>query len=395
MFNRGKKSADVLYGAILDIGSGSVGGALVSVDHLADEMKILFETRTPIASSKEEGYDLRAIKEALLSVSLELGNTGLKTLSATDPAARVKTMYINISAPWAHTVSRSIEYNTDEKVKLSSELITELSKTAEGQAMEILMEDTIASTHNLSIINRATIALSANGYPITPSATILTDNIALTHTSSLVDSDLLKTLTEVIEPVFSDVELLPFTFMFVYYQTLSTTSPAAQNACLIDITAAATEIGVVKDGVLLRSTHMELGSHTVAEEIATACGIPISEALTYIRSADTTTIPEAVGKQIEISVIAYMKELSRLLTTVSDQLSVPEALFLHTNVRTEHFFSTVIKTTFEKVTKTTHVVHPIVKNLLKSTEDAGQDTALLLGARFFHTTEQDRYLARR
>ena len=388
MFGRAKKPP-VTYGALIDIGSGSVGGAVLVVDHLNNTKEILFETRTWLVKSEGETDRLRATKEALLTVVLELGNAGIRAALDHNSSAKIENLYIGISAPWAYTVSRNIEYGTDEPVKISHELIDDLSKSAEEQAVETLQEEHIAEAQNLTIINRATTSLTANGYAISPDATVVTDTIKLSHSSSLAHTDLLNTIKEIIDPVFPDIGIVPYTFAFVYYQVVADMVPSLQNVCLIDITADATEMIIVKDGALSYVSHIDCGNRTIAREVAEAAGVPLTEALTYLKADESTALSEAVGQCLESAAVNYMKQLAKLLKSDGDHLSVPETIYLHTGDRTEGFFGSLIKSAVEEVTQSTHSVHSVSKNILK--KQSSEDSALYILSHFFHTQESAYY----
>ena len=71
--------------------------------------------------------------------------------------------------------------------------------------------------------------------------------------------------------------------MLVFYCVLRQLAPDTTEVCLIDITHEATEIGIVRDGILKYVTHVPFGTFTIARDIASLCKVPNEEALAYLR----------------------------------------------------------------------------------------------------------------
>ncbi len=105
-----KQSPDIIYGMVLDIRSGSIGASLISSDFSTGELDTIFTTRKKFLVSTGKTDDMTAVKEALLSVVLEVTSTGLNLLRERNAKAKVQKIYITISAPWSYAASRQIQY---------------------------------------------------------------------------------------------------------------------------------------------------------------------------------------------------------------------------------------------------------------------------------------------
>ena len=176
------------------------------------------------------------------------------------------------------------------------------------------------------------------------------------------------------------------TFMHVFFEALQTLHPDTKECSLVDVTAHATELGIVRDGMLRHTAHTAHGAISIAHDVAALTEVPLEEAMGYVRENGVTTEQSlSASKQEEITGITdtYEANLEELFNHTGDSLSIPKSIFMHTDARTEAFFTKHIKKAAKQSTDITHVVHPITSALLG--KQTIEDSALLLSAFVFHT----------
>ena len=171
--------------------------------------------------------------------------------------------------------------------------------------------------------------------------------------------------------------------------------------CLIDITNEATEIGVVRDGILRYCTHTTAGLSTIARDVAIALDIPLDEAQAFLRepyhSHAMETLAATKKSAIEKILETYRTAVTDLLHETGDSLSIPKTILLHGGQQTEAFFTSQIEMAAKNATGLTHTVHTVTTELLTKNyteaervalEQIAPDTALLVAAQFFHKQGQ-------
>jgi hypothetical protein len=167
--------------------------------------------------------------------------------------------------------------------------------------------------------------------------------------------------------------------------------------CLVDITDEATEIGIVRDGILRYCTHTAYGISTIAHELATTLGIPIDEAYAFLREPYYS---HALGEmnaenraKVQAILTEYQSAVTDLFHETGDTLSIPKVLFLHGGFQTEVFFTEQIALAARSATNATHSIHPVSTELLtehytseqkQAIMEGNPDTAILVAATFFH-----------
>lgn len=172
--------------------------------------------------------------------------------------------------------------------------------------------------------------------------------------------------------------------MLVFYCVLRELAPDTSEVCLVDVSYEATEIGIVRDGILKYVTHAPLGIYSLSRDIASLCELPKEEALSYIRGNSALEDCLSTPKKAELKEIirAFEDKMTELFNRTGDTLSIPKPLFVHTDRNAEKFFSKIIKNAAKRATKGEHGIHLVTSKLLG--ESTLEDTALLLSAHFFH-----------
>lgn len=386
MFGLGKHGPDGRYGAIIDVGSGSVGIAIVASDPTQAHPEIVWHKRERMVLRESDTVDDAAknITTAVLNAMLALGSEGLKELQAHEKGASIETIQVAISAPWSYTITKTVGYSHKETFTISKQLVKELIDSAQKQALEVIDENDIIKKLGLEVISRATINITANEYQTSKPVGQEVTSVSVTHVSAISQKRLLDALRDGKDKVLPKAAFEKYSFMLVFYCVLRQLAPDTTEVCLVDITNEATEIGIIRDGVLKYTTHAPFGMYAIARDIAALCKIPTEESLAFIRGNNAlleTLSPEKVA-ELDVVVGAYEDKIADLFKRTGDSLSIPRTLFLHTDIRTEQFFSERIKKAGARATRSEHGVHLVTSKLLG--ESKTTDTALLLSAHFFH-----------
>jgi hypothetical protein len=166
--------------------------------------------------------------------------------------------------------------------------------------------------------------------------------------------------------------------------------PDTSEVCLVDVTSEATEMGVVRDDLLVHTSHVPYGQYSLARDLSNLSKLPKEEAIGYIRNNYVDTIKNlSDAKKQEVTAIVnnYVEGLVRLFNETGDVLSIPKTIFLHTDKLTEDFFAERLKEAGKLATKGTHAVHAITSEFLEGNKV--EDTAILLSAYVFHKNLDD------
>jgi hypothetical protein len=374
-------------GLIIDIGSGSVGAAIVVSDSNKKNPEIIWSSREYCLIKEIDTLDipLKEISTSLVNIFLKIGNDGAKAIKATKTTPPITQVHTSISAPWTYTVTKTINFTDEHPFEVDQKLIQQLSETAEKQAFSTVLENKMFQASQLEVIDNDTVGVTINGYPIINPDNIKTREVSLAHITAITQTKILSVLEDSLNKVLPKADGQTHSFMYTYYDTLRHMNPDTSEACLIDITSEATEIGIIREGVLTHVTHIAFGTFSIAREIAALCNIPQEEAYIYIKGGRNfveTKLTEAKKAELQVILDAYEEKVTQLFTHTGDSLAIPKTLFIHCDSETEEFYISQIEKAAYKTTGIKHTAHPVTSMLFKEAET--KDTALLLSAYRFH-----------
>lgn len=398
LFSFGRDSSR--YGAIIDIGSGSVLIAIVHSEPNKKHPKIIWSHRehAPLRNIDSLEQSAKAVMTSLVNTSMLLDGEGRRALFEYNPTAKISELHCNISAPWSYTVTKTINYKQEQPFDITEDLIEELLTSIERKIDEELERNDTLQPLGLQVITRKLLQIAANGYQSADPIGSSVNAITVSQSSAVTQEYLIETLTDIQEKIFPEVPMYKLSFILLLYATLKDLKISKDDVCLIDITYEATEIGVVRDGVLTYCTHTPFGSFSLAREIAAVLEVPLHEAFGYLHTdkpyAFMKDLPATKRKELETIFEAYIDRLTQLFHETGDALSIPKYLYLHCDTKSENIFIDLIQKASKRTIKTEPFLLTMSEMVIKKaytdedqtdiTTPAPTDTALLLSAMFFH-----------
>lgn len=405
-----RHNTGIRYGALVDIGSGSVLSAIIKSDSSLSYPEIIWAKReyVPIRRTVSIQESAKHVMTSLMNALMLLDGEGRRVYQTVAGTQRLPDVQVTIAAPWSYTVTKDIAYNHANEFTLSSEIVEELLRTAETKVEEELREQERINQLGLTVVTRSVIGLVANGYTIEAADNQKITSLKVVQASAVAQDYLVKALDEAFEKLAPEATVKLYSFMLVFYTIVQQLETLSAEYCLVDITYEATELGVIRNGLLQYTTHTPFGSYSLARELAEIFSVPLEEAfgylhhrdpLEYIRQAPADRLTEA--KDL---FAAYENKLTELFHETGDTLSIPKKIYIHGNLRTEPFFLARVSDAAKRATNSSHAVYPTSIELLNrfypedlrdAMRESALDTALLLSAQFFHTKDfRDRFAQR-
>jgi hypothetical protein len=392
LFSKSRRSER--FGVLIDIGSGSVLTAIVASDQTKPEPQILWSHRehTPLRNIDSIQESAKAVMTALMNSLMKLDGEGRQMLSAYLSSARLTEIQTCISAPWSYTVTKTINYKQEETFEMNNNLIDELVRTAMQKTTDELSEQDSVNRLGLTIITRITMDIFANGYRVKGAVDGEVKNLSVTHSSVVTQQYLVETIDDLNDKLFSDVTNSKLSYILALFCVVQDLFPKTTEACLVDITYEASEIGIVREGSLNYSTHTPFGSFSLAREIAHITGVPLQEAFQALHTETPysfiESLPSTQKEDVTRVFDSYVEKLAGLFTETGDDLSIPKKIFLHVDLQSEPLFKDLVMKAVKQSIKSTPdvtIVTPrLLSNTAKSSISPQTDTAMLVSAMFFH-----------
>ena len=402
LFSMGENG--VRYAVLVDIGSGSVLASIAASDPDKTHPDIIWSKReySPFREKDEMSTGAKSVMTSLMNVFMALDSEGRKAFRESTGENRFPYLFVTIAAPWSYTVTKTISYKQEKEFLISDSLISELLYASQKKVMEELKENEKMHDLGLSIISRTTTDIVSNGYQIQVTGKQKAKSLKVVQSTAITQEKLVTAIEDVQDKVLPKAELLQYSFMLIFFYVMREMYPDSSEFCLIDITYEATEIGVVREGVLQYCTHAPYGSFSLAREISKILSIPLEEAYKFLNQSEeemeVSLAKYSVEKKKDIAVIfgRYQEQLIKLLNETGDSLSIPKKIFLHGDLHSEPFFKRQIIEAANAATGSSHAVYTVSADLLtknysekaqENLKNSNQDTALLISAQFFHTQD--------
>ncbi len=389
----------IRYGVILEIASGSVLAAIVRSERDTPHPDLIWSVREHVKRTTEHDIEVSAkgVLTALMNAMLAVESEGRNTLKTFDKTATLKHVQVSITAPWSYTISKVINYTEANTFTITSALIANLMEAAQKKIAEELKENELASDLGLVIMTRATTDIQANEYRTENPVGQKAESLALTQISAVAQTYITEAINDIHKKVLPHTTIERYSFMLLFHCVIRELHHYTTEYCLVDITDEATEIGIVRDGILRYCTHAPRGISTIARELATVLGLPIDEAHAFLREPYYS---HALGEmnaenrtKVQAVLTEYQSAITDLFHETGDTLSIPKVLFLHGGFQTETFFTEQIALAARAATNSTHNIHPVSTELLtehytseqkQAIMEGNPDTAILVAAAFFH-----------
>ncbi|MCU0678771.1 MAG: hypothetical protein MUF19_04330, partial [Candidatus Pacebacteria bacterium] len=160
------QSGNRRVGATIEIGSGSVAVAVIVSDTKLSHPHIVWAKRefATLSADYDFARSIKSMLTSLMNSMMLLDSEGRIALQATYPGATIDILQVSISAPWAYTISKIVEYESETPFTISGTLINSLVEKANEETMAVLRESEKENNSGLTIMTRATTDITGNGY---------------------------------------------------------------------------------------------------------------------------------------------------------------------------------------------------------------------------------------
>ena len=264
---------------IFDIGGASVGAAIALFGENEPPFVVHAERHwlEPIQEVSMERLE-GLLETAIDTISTEMLSVGAKRLSASGYGARLPSViHCFLTAPWyaPHT----------DTVRLSSEKPFAVTKALLARAVareRAALEETIARTSGLVVLEHQVISLSANGYESeNPFGKDASELEFFTYTA-LAEQRILDRFGSRIRRTFHADEVGMHSFLLAFFSSVRDIPGGDADFLLVDVSGEVTEVSVVKGGRLSESVSFPLGRNFLSRALAEGCGISCREALSLL-----------------------------------------------------------------------------------------------------------------
>lgn len=271
MFGFGKRKSKGELSLVYDIGSDSVGGALVLFRGPEQKPKIIYTTRVrlPISeyprSQKFKKDTLRAVRK----VGERLKEDGIPHLKFT-PYGRLRPRfaYCMLAAPWRTGQTRTIVMEKKNGFFVSKDLLEKLT----AQEIEAFKNDP-AVTEELagvtpSVIESQIMEVRLNGYEVAKPYGKRAYSLVAEFFISVVPEEESEEITAAIQSTLPAQDIAFGSFPIVFFQVMRNMKNRPESFLLCDVNGEFSEISLVENGILAQTAVAPAGKRTLLRAMA-------------------------------------------------------------------------------------------------------------------------------
>jgi hypothetical protein len=336
IFSKGKKGELV---AILDIGSGSVGGALVEF-HEDNKPAIIFSVREQIVLQNEFKFD-RFLTSMLTSSDKVLGHLRKHT------DKKISQTLCTLSAPWYVSQTRTVSYEDPKKLLITKKKVDQLVTQEVIKIKEVFDEHYRDITESSAeIIEIESVNIKLNGYetsePFGKTAKSFEANLYV----SMSSGHILQSLRERINRTLGVRNVSFRSFALVAFSTLRDIYVDHHDFIFIDISGEMTDISIVRNNTLIETLSFSFGKNFVVRTIASQQKTVVEDALSgftmYVEGKETTEVQDRIEQTLKYVRDEWINEFKENMKSLATLTVLPGKIFIITDNPFDVWFSKII-----------------------------------------------------
>ncbi len=327
--------------AIFDIGSGSIGGAMVRVPLDGKTIpKILKTVKNEIKIFEKFNFK-RFIDEMSLTLNLTASHLYNKKIGAPDE------IYCFLSSPWYISETNTIRMTKDKPFIFTKNLANELIEKEISKLIEIYKEKYSTTNGTAEIMEQHTTSVSLNGYIVNEPLGMKCQTLEMNMVISLSPQICLDKIRETLSKTFHHTKISFSSFTLATFFAIRDKYIDQDSYLLIDISGEITDIGIVTNGILKATLSFPFGKKTFFNYMCTKLEIELRDAKELFKlynennlSAEFKEKAIPLFKSIEKS---WGESFDGCLNTLPHILVLPNTIFLTADNDIKDWFANVLR----------------------------------------------------
>ena len=326
--------------AVFDIGSGSVGGALVRISNDKNKLPTIIKSaRTDIVYRENVDFN-----QFLGDMITSLGTTA--TLLHQSKLGAPSEIFCVLASPWYVSETRVIKMSKDVPFVFSSKMIDELIKK-EISSVETLYKTKYGNVSSApEIIEHPILGVFLNGYRIDNPIGEKVKNFKVDLAISLSPSICLDKVKEEISKTFTHTKVSFSSFMLASYISIRDRYITNDSYMIFDISGEITDVGIVTNGVLDKSASFPYGRNTLIRNIGKSLNIELRDTLELLSLYSKGTLEEGqlnkLNEVLKASEELWGASFKECINSLLHVLIIPSIVFLTIDRDIKDWFVKVI-----------------------------------------------------
>ena len=313
---------------VIDIGSSSVGSAVVSLENNQGP-HIIFCDRQPF----HIGENVTA-KRLILNLRQALG----KTLQVTEQFITKKHSGFSIQgimctycSPWHNSSTKTVRIKEETPTLITHSLIEGLLKKEERRLMNELenKKDAAIQFKEPVLLDQKIIQIKLNGYNTSEPYEKEATEIELTFFTTIASGALIDLVEDIVKKNLHSRHVNHHAFSLVAWDFISDVYSYVKNFIHLDVTGEVTDITVVEDNNIKEIASLPNGRHLLVRTIARRLDVNEEIALSYLELLARHTAHQKLEEQLKNILVDVKNEFKIVLEDTFKHMSIGSELPLN------------------------------------------------------------------
>jgi hypothetical protein len=326
--------------AIFDIGSGSVGGALVRIPSDSKSLPtIIKSTRTDIVNRKEIDFNL-FLKDMILALGFTSRALYQSKLGAPEE------IFCVLASPWYLSETRLIRMSKEHSFTFTKNIVDDLLNK-EIESLNLNYKNKYGDVESTpELIEHTIVGVSLNGYHVDDPLGKKTNSIEMNMIISLSPKLCLDKIREAIAKTFHHLPVSFSSFMVASYISVRDRYMNHDSYLLLDIGGEVTDVGIVSKGILKDSLSFPYGRKSFFRDISDNLNIELRDADELFSLYNKNTLSEKETNKL-IPVLesinkSWGNSFRECINTLPRTLTLPSVMFLTIDADVKDWFIKII-----------------------------------------------------
>lgn len=303
---------------LIDIGSASISGAYIQINK--KYQPILYYTASVPIRARNNSSQQTAIELTLTELVKMLVMYGAPVFARSTGTSAVDRVLVSIAGPWQHTHTRTERISRPKAFKFTRHIMDEMVEKA-----SVVPPGTTQT-------NKMVITTILNGYEVNNPFGKSAHDAAVIVLSSFVTSTIADATTKILRKAFNTDEIEITAFAPIAYTVFRTIYPHENDFLIMDVTGEATDLALVKQGLLVEVANLPLGINIIRQAAIKAGFNSVSSAQSLKTIEEVVLIDtehnEEFTKHLHAACTQWLDKLSDALQKLTVQYALPHTIFL-------------------------------------------------------------------
>ena len=309
--------------AVVDIGSGSVGVALVELSR-GTVPSILFSIRQDLGIQKKFN------PKSLLFSTITSLSAVIKEMQKTI-IIRPKEIHIFLSPHLLISQTRIIKAQYGDNVPITSSLISNLLKNERDVYLNDIHSMGQDESKRIPIEERV-IKITLNGYEVQNAGGKYAKDLELSVYYSFSSQEIIESIKHTVEHSVNDPIIIFHSFAFSYFNGLRDSLNSINDFIACDIGSEITDFYLIKDGVLEQSVSFPIGKSYLYRSLhfntETSDQLFSSELQLLNQGKLNLTTGGKLARHFHDAGGVWKEEVKKIIQNLAKTTTIPETLFL-------------------------------------------------------------------